>query len=95
MKLKLMLYAALALAAAGCQTPQVEKPVAPVEKAVPTPTACVSNQTPPPSGYPDTDAALKAAKNFAERYGLLARGRILRDQRLAEVEPLIQACRQP
>lgn len=95
MKMKLMICAALALGAAACQTPQAEKPAAVAEKAVPMPVACVSNQTPPPSGYPDTDAALKAAKNFAERYGLLARGRILRDQRLAEVEPLIQACRQP
>ncbi len=82
------------ITAASCATTG-EPGVRVVEKAVPTPVPCVSDTTPRPGAYPDTDDALKAAVSAAARYGLMAAGRILRDQRLAEVEPVIEACRKP
>jgi len=43
--------------------------------------------------YPDTDEALLAVVDAAERYRLLFAGRVLRDARLGEVEPVLQICR--
>jgi aspartate/methionine/tyrosine aminotransferase len=47
----------------------------------------------PPPRYPDTEAALRAAGGAADRYQLLAAGRILRQQRLEELEKAIAGCR--
>jgi hypothetical protein len=43
--------------------------------------------------YPDTDAALKDAGGAADRYQLMAAGRLLRMRRLAELEKTVDACR--
>jgi hypothetical protein len=55
--------------------------------------ACVPKTFPRPPKYPDTDAALRDAGGAADRYQLLAAGRLLRDRRLAELEKVIEGCR--
>lgn len=55
--------------------------------------ACVPKSLPGPPGYPDTDAALLAAAGAADRYQLLAAGRILRTERLEELERTVAGCR--
>lgn len=83
-----------ALSLAACATTQEPK-VQIVEKAVPTILPCVSDRTPQPPTYPDDDASLLSAPSAAARYALIAAGRLLRIQRLAEVEPAISNCRMP
>ena len=61
---------------------------------VPTPVKCVPDELGPPPVYPDTDEAMKAAGGAADRYQLLAAGRILRDERLAKLEEVVKKCRQ-
>jgi len=43
--------------------------------------------------YPDSDQALREAGGAADRYQLMAAGRLLRIQRLAELEHVIEGCR--
>ncbi|WP_148216801.1 hypothetical protein [Phenylobacterium zucineum] len=70
---------------------QVEPPPA---QARPRPErSCVPRSLGPPPRYPDTDAALRNAAGAADRYQLLAAGRLLRQKRLAELERAIAACR--
>jgi len=57
------------------------------------PRACVPKTLPGPPGYPDTDAALRAAAGAADRYQLLAAGRILRKDRLEDLERVVAGCR--
>jgi hypothetical protein len=59
----------------------------------PAPKACVPKTLPPPPRYPDTDAALRAGAGAADRYQLMAAGRILRQQRLDELEKVVAGCR--
>lgn len=59
----------------------------------PPPKSCVPRNLPQPPRYPDTDAALRAAPGAADRYQLMAAGRILRQQRLEDLERVIQNCR--
>lgn len=59
----------------------------------PPPRSCVPRNLSPPPRYPDTDAALRAAPGAADRYQLMAAGRILRQQRLEDLERVIQNCR--
>jgi hypothetical protein len=88
-------------------TPIVAGP-APAEPTRPSPAPPRAPRTPPPvvvkapcvprsfpraPRYPDSDAALRNAGGAADRYQLMAAGRILRDQRLAELERMIDACR--
>jgi hypothetical protein len=49
----------------------------------------------PPPRYPDSDAALRAAAGAADRYQLMAAGRILRAQRLEDLERIVAGCRAP
>lgn len=86
---------ALALALAGCESVPKEPVVRTVEVKVPVAAACVPESFPKPPEYPDSDKALKAAPSGAERYQLIQAGRILRVQRAAEVEPMVEACRKP
>jgi hypothetical protein len=71
---------------------------APLEKVVkvrvPTPLKCVPEDLGPAPAYPDTDQALRAAGGAADRYQLLAAGRLLRDDRLAKLEEVVKKCRQ-
>ena len=59
----------------------------------PPPRACVPKSLSGPPGYPDTDAALRAAAGAADRYQLLAAGRILRKDRLEDLERVVAGCR--
>ena len=59
----------------------------------PPPKSCVPRNLPQPPRYPDTDSALRAAPGAADRYQLMAAGRILRQQRLEDLERVIQNCR--
>lgn len=87
---RLALIPILALAACG-GTPKPD--VRTVEVKVPVAVKCVPEGLKAAPAYPDTDMALKAAPGAADRYQLLAAGRLLRSQRLAEVEPVIAGCR--
>jgi hypothetical protein len=55
--------------------------------------SCVPKGLEPPPRYPDTDAALRAAAGAADRYQLMAAGRILRQKRLEALERVIAGCR--
>lgn len=81
------------LALAACGTVPKEPIIKTVEVKVPVAVACVPKTLSDPPTYPDTAQALKTAPGAADRYQLLAAGRLLREQRLAEVEPIIAACR--
>jgi hypothetical protein len=66
--------------------------------AAPAPAAsarsrCVPRNLPRAPKYPDTDAALRDAGGAADRYQLMAAGRLLRMRRLADLEKAIDACR--
>lgn len=61
----------------------------------PAPRSCVPRSLPGPPRYPDSDAALRSAPGAADRYQLMAAGRILRQQRLEELERVIAGCREP
>jgi len=60
---------------------------------VPVKIACVPKSLPPAPRYPDTPQALRDAGGAADRYQLLAAGRILRERRLAVLEKIIEGCR--
>jgi hypothetical protein len=64
-----------------------------VRQPYPVRTACVPKSLPPPPHYPDTARALRNAGGAADRYQLLAAGRILRARRLALLEKIIAGCR--
>lgn len=68
---------------------------APVVRIIPPPpkTSCVPKTLPHAPKYPDSDAALKDAGGAADRYQLMAAGRLLRIRRLAELEKAVDACR--
>jgi len=67
--------------------PPPPPPPAPVKRA------CVPKTFPRPPAYPDTDAALRDAGGAADRYQLMAAGRVLRALRLAELERIVDGCR--
>lgn len=60
---------------------------------VPKPVKCVPDDLGPPPAYPDNDAALLQAGGAADRYQLMAAGRILRQQRLQKLEDAVKRCR--
>jgi 2-oxoglutarate dehydrogenase E2 component (dihydrolipoamide succinyltransferase) len=70
-------------------------PAAPVVVKAPAPVknACVPRTLPRAPKYPDTDAALRDAGGAADRYQLMAAGRLLRERRLAELEKVVEGCR--
>jgi hypothetical protein len=100
--------AAAAAALAGCASLRrepVELP-APVEVTLPAPVvvevtppagparaSCVPRTVSPAPRYPDTDAALRSAPGAADRYQLMAAGRLLRQRRLEELERILAGCR--
>lgn len=90
------LIAFTALPLAACATAPIERPqpiVVTKEVVVPgPPTPCVPKEVGEAPVYPDTDDALKSARDAAERYQLLAAGRPLREARLRELEPVIALC---
>ena len=88
----LAMLTCLPMLATGCsQQPRVVTQIQTVDRAVPV--SCVPSDTPPAPSYPDTDAALKAAQDGAERYVLLYAGHKLRAARGDLVEHIIAGCR--
>lgn len=73
--------------------PKPTPPPPPAPTPPPAPKSCVPKALPAPPRYPDTDAALRSAAGAADRYQLLAAGRILREERLRDLEKVIAACR--
>jgi hypothetical protein len=73
--------------------PAPPPPPAPVVVRVPVKEACVPKTLAKPPKYPDTDAALRDAGGAADRYQLMAAGRLLRERRLAELEKVVDGCR--
>lgn len=78
--------------------PPAAAPVTPappqvVVKTVPVKEACVPKTLPKAPKYPDSDAALRDAGGAADRYQLMAAGRILRERRLNELEKVVDGCR--
>jgi len=86
---RLALLSALALG--GCASPAPTVVTQTVVKAVPV--SCVPASLPRAPNYVDSNKALKSAHDAAERFRLLAAGRIQRNNRLAVVEPVIEACK--
>ncbi|RAK56680.1 hypothetical protein [Phenylobacterium deserti] len=64
-----------------------------IPRKAPAPVSCVPKNFPRAPRYPDSDAALKNAAGAADRYQLMAAGRLLRMQRLAALERALEACR--
>jgi hypothetical protein len=64
-----------------------------VRVPVPVKEACIPKSFPRAPKYPDTDAALRDAGGAADRYQLMAAGRLLRDRRLADLERVVDGCR--
>lgn len=81
-----------ALALAGCQTP-AEPQIVTKEAKVPVAKACVPKGFRDPPETPDTDAAIKAASGPGELLQLLAAGRLLNRQWIAEARPVLAGCR--
>lgn len=79
--------------------PPAPAPVAPPRPApaprveAPVKQACVPKTFPKAPKYPDTDQALRDAGGAADRYQLMAAGRVLRERRLAELEKVVEGCR--
>jgi len=55
--------------------------------------SCVPRALPRAPKYPDSDPALREAGGAADRYQLMAAGRLLRIQRLNELEKVVEGCR--
>ena len=88
----LLLPLMLGLAACAGKTPPPEPIIQTVEVQVPVPQPCVPKTLGGVPTYVDSDAALKNAKDGAERYRLVYAGRLQRIARLGEVEPVIKSC---
>lgn len=75
--------------------PLLVLPKPPPPAPQPPPRSCVPRSLSGPPRYPDTDTALRSAPGAADRYQLMAAGRILRQQRLEELERVVAGCREP
>lgn len=64
-----------------------------VRVVVPKTVKCVPDDLGPAPAYPDSDTALLQAGGAADRYQLMAAGRILRQQRLQKLEDAVKRCR--
>jgi hypothetical protein len=84
---------AVAAAPPPLQAPPPPPPTMVVKTPAPVKVACVPKTLPKAPKYPDTDAALRDAGGAADRYQLMAAGRLLRDRRLAELEKVVEGCR--
>jgi hypothetical protein len=79
---------------AACMNSKTCEPVTFIKEVdKPVPADCVPKELRPAPDYVDSAQTLLAAADAAERYQLLAAGRELRIGRLAELEPIIAACR--
>lgn len=82
------------LTAACATTPEPEIVIRTVEVQVPVPVACISANLPPRPAYRVTREILLAAPDGAARLTLAVAGFLEREARLAEVEPMVEGCRQ-
>lgn len=74
--------------------PALEAPASPVRIVrVPMVVKCVPDDLGAPPAYPDSDQALRDAGGAADRYQLLAAGRLLRESRLKKLEEIVRRCR--
>ena len=73
--------------------PAPPRPVVTPPPPAPVKRACVPRNFPRAPRYPDTDAALRDAGGAADRYQLMAAGRVLKNLRLAELERIVEGCR--
>jgi hypothetical protein len=71
----------------------VALPSVAVKPAEPAKVGCVPKSLSKAPKYPDTDTALRGAGGAADRYQLMAAGRILRALRLADLERIVDGCR--
>ncbi len=93
MKIIPALVAALALAACGGRPQSTPEPLVIIQEViVPIVGACVPRGLGDEPAYSDTDAALIAAPEGAVRFQLLVIGRVERQARLKELEPVVKAC---
>ena len=89
------------LLVSGCQTtapPSLPVAAAPTPSGVqakprPGPRRCVPRSFAGEPRYPDTDTALRNAGGAADRYQLIAAGRLLRIERLRTLERVVAGCR--
>lgn len=65
----------------------------PPPPAPPPPKSCVPKSLAPAPKYPDNDSALRAAGGAADRYQLIAAGRLVRIDRLSVLEKIVAGCR--
>lgn len=84
-----------ALILAGCAGKAVEPEIRTVQVKVPTPVYCLPAAFPDPPEAPDSEKALKAAPSGAERYQMIAAGRLLDRQWIKEIRPYLHGCRKP
>ncbi|MBS0362014.1 MAG: hypothetical protein JSR98_11580 [Proteobacteria bacterium] len=79
--------------APAAPAPRPAPPPATKVVEVPVKQSCVPKAFPRAPRYPDTDQALRDAGGAADRYQLMAAGRVLRERRLSELEKLVEGCR--
>lgn len=73
--------------------PAAKPPPVVVVRPPPPPRSCVPRALGPAPRYPDTDGALRNAAGAADRYQLMAAGRLMRQKRLEELERVVAGCR--
>lgn len=82
------------LSCTGCTTALRPEPIVTTTTVeVPVARTCVPAGLGGPPAYIDTDAALKAAGGPEDRYQMVIAGRVQRNARLGEVEPVVKGCR--
>jgi hypothetical protein len=87
------LFPLAALALAACASNEKPEPIIQtVEVLVPVPQPCVPKELGGAPVYVDTNEALLKAKDAAERYRLVYAGRLQRQGRLNELEPVVKSC---
>jgi hypothetical protein len=85
--------AAPPLASRVVPRPAAQKPPPPRVETRTVKVACVPKDLPRAPRYPDSDQALKDAGGAADRYQLMAAGRLLRARRLELLEDIVAGCR--
>jgi hypothetical protein len=102
--LAVLAIAAAAMSACASVTPspphhrtarvsRTERPPQRIDAPAPARGSCVPRSLSAKPRYPDTDAALRGAPGAADRYQLMAAGRLLRQKRLDQLEQVVDACR--
>lgn len=77
----------------AAKPPPPPPPPPPTVVETPVRQSCVPKTFPKAPRYPDSDQALREAGGAADRYQLMAAGRVLRERRLNELEKLVEGCR--